>query len=206
VSLAFTDEGLAGLRAHVVNDRGTALTGEVVVRSYRGGETVVDEARAPFGVAPHGAVSISVPALLDGFRDQTYAYRFGPPGADLVVGSLVVGGATIAQAFFFPTGRPAQRRGLAELGLEASVVAVGPEEWDLVVRARRFAFAVAAVPQPAALLVSDSYFHVAPGDERGVRVTVPAGFASAARAPFTLALRPTNADGELRVTLPPPPE
>ena len=54
------------------------------------------------------------------FVDAAWAYRFGPPAQDVIVATLTAGDDLLSQAFFFPAGRPTERRSAAELGLRVS--------------------------------------------------------------------------------------
>jgi hypothetical protein len=59
-------------------------------------------ARVPF---------VHADALFEGFVEVTYAYRFGPPGHDVVAATLreLATGAILAAAHCFPCGLPAVR-------------------------------------------------------------------------------------------------
>ncbi len=165
VALLATDEGLNGLTFHAVNDGPVALDTEVRVTLYRGDVRVVEGA-APVAVPARGVTAISADSVLGRFVDTTYAYRFGPPGHDLVVGTLVdrKDGACIGRAFHFPCGTPHARA--ADLGVEA-VATPGPAEtWRVTVRAKRLALAVAF--DARGFVADDEFFHVEPGGERTV--------------------------------------
>ncbi len=117
-------------------------------------------------VAPHQAVEIQADTIFDGFRDLSYAYRFGPPNHDLIVASLRrgAGDAQTSDAFLFPTGLPTHRE--ADLGLTVSTQALGDGRYVLDIRSRRFAQSVAIdVPH---FRPDDNYFHVAPHSSRTV--------------------------------------
>lgn len=166
IAVFVSDEGVNGLRAHVVNDGGAALHGELRVRLVRDGRVVVGEGRAAVTVGARGATEVAVDALLEGFRDPGYAYRFGPPGHDLVVVTLEQGGAAMAEAFHFPLGLPAER------STDSPVTAAA--DWDddgsvmLTVSAERFAQSVSI--EASGFVPDDDFFHVAPGDARVVRL------------------------------------
>ena len=165
VALFVIDEGLNGLALHAVNDGATPLAAQLRVALFRDGHVAVASGATRVDVPARGACAHSADALLEGFRDSSYAYRFGPPGHDLVVATLVGDdGAQLAQVFHFPLGLPAQLED--DVGLEATL-----EGLTLHVRARRFAQSVHVdLPDFDA---SDDYFHVAPGGERVVQLTGP---------------------------------
>ncbi|MCU1492011.1 MAG: putative glycosidase [Acidimicrobiaceae bacterium] len=75
-AVCLLDEGLNGLDAHLYND-GDALEGELVVR-LASTERVLEEVRRSVALPARSAIGLSVEELLGGFRDLTWAYRFGP--------------------------------------------------------------------------------------------------------------------------------
>ena len=60
---------------------------------------------------PHECRTFGLEQMLGHFIDASYSYRFGPPAHDLAVASLHTGSDEhpIAQSFFRPLGRNAQR-------------------------------------------------------------------------------------------------
>jgi beta-mannosidase len=171
VAVALSDEGGNGLVAHVVNERPEPLAAVLEVALHRG-ETPGARGQRALTVAARAAVEIPVVALLEGFVDAGYAYRFGPPPADVVVATLraAEGGALLSQAFHFPLGHPAQRE--RDLGLSAEVRADG-DAITVTVRSRRLAQAVFLDAEGFAF--ADNHFHVAPGGERVVAARRVAG-------------------------------
>jgi beta-mannosidase len=112
VAVWTTDEGLGGIDVHVANDTAEPVRDVLRVDLYRDLELRVDGAEEELEVPARGTVRRNVEALLGRFVDASYAYRFGPPGHD-VVG--VRFGPRLALRF--PAGRPPARPA-AELGLE----------------------------------------------------------------------------------------
>lgn len=162
VAALITDEGLAGLRVHVVNDKPTALRGGLRLTLYNAGGAAVEEAESSIEVDRHSERHWNAATLLGGFRDVTNAYRFGPPAYDVVRASLEAGGV-VSEAFYLPLGpgRPQE----PDLGLEARASLRG-DVWELTVSTRRFAqWIVIEVP---GFCPEDSWFHLAPGGERNV--------------------------------------
>jgi len=160
VTVLLTDDGLSGLGVHVVNDRSTAVSGDLRITLFDPAGSPIEESLTVVEVPARSESEWTTASLLGGFRDLTDAYRFGPPAYDVVRVSLDVDGAT-AEAVHLPRGqgRPVE----ADLGLEA--VAVRRDDaWELTVRTVRFAQWVALdVP---GYLPSDSWFHLAPGQQR----------------------------------------
>jgi beta-mannosidase len=168
VTVHVSDEGGNGLALQVCNDGAEPLRGRLELTLFRAGEIRVDQGELPVDVAPRAGLELPVAAAFDGFRDLSYAYRFGPPSYDVLVATLRTdtGAATsVAEAFYFPRGLPAARE--LDIGLTAEVA-----EHDggarLVLRTRRFAQSIAI--EAAGFEPEDAFFHLAPGSERSVRL------------------------------------
>ena len=118
-----------------------------------------------------GHQSIHADALFDGFLDLTCAYRFGPPGHDVVAATLRdrASSALRAGACFFPGVLPAER---AELGLTARVEPAG-ERYELILETQRFAHAVAI--DIDGWSPDDNYLHLEPGEQRRIALRSTAG-------------------------------
>jgi beta-mannosidase len=166
VAVWMTDEGLGGIAAHVANDRPEALAARLRVSLYRE-DRLVDEAVTPINLGPGEALTRNVEAILGRFVDVSWAYRFGPPGQDLVVASLEEGreedATLLSQAFRFPAGRPLQPRTAEDLGLSA-VIEPAVEGASLRVAADRFAYGVRV--QAPGRVADDDAFGVEPGRHR----------------------------------------
>ncbi|MDB4979947.1 MAG: beta-mannosidase, partial [Myxococcales bacterium] len=193
VSAHVSDEGGNGLAIHVTNDGPATLVAELDVSLFRAGEIRVGAARRPIEIAPHATLELAAAALFDGFTDLSYAYRFGPPGHDLVVATVRAATATLAEAFYFPLGLPHARQVDVGLSAEARADASGVA---IFVKTTRFAQSIAVTVdghEP-----EDSYFHLAPGGERTIalrRVGEP-------RAGARVTLQPLNAEGGTKLVLP----
>ena len=194
VALHVSDEGGNGLALHVTNDGPEALAGELELALFRAGEISVGRARRPVEVPARGALELPAAACFDGFLDLGYAYRFGPPPHDLVAVTLrAPSGEVRARAFHFPVGLPATRepdvglRGEARLGGNA-------DEAELVVRTRRFAQSIAIDVE--GFEPDDAYFHLAPGEERTVRLRRVSG-SGAPRG----TLQPLNAEAATKLAV-----
>jgi beta-mannosidase len=168
VAVWSTDEGLAGVAAHIANDRPEPLHATLRVAMYRDLELPVEELRVGVELAPHSARADNVEELLGRFVDLSWAYRFGPPAQDLVVLSLE--GADqerpLSQSFRFPAGRPARPESAARLGLHATLLGVGGESATATVASRRCAYGVRLhVP---GFVAEDDAFGVEPGHSRTI--------------------------------------
>jgi beta-mannosidase len=128
VAVWMTDEEVNGVDLHVANDRPGELAGGLRLALYRDGAARVAEAETEVRLAGHQTRRFSVEHLVGTFVDAAWAYRFGPPAQDAIVATLHGpggdaaggGGEVLSQAFFFPAGRPTERRSAAELGLHLS--------------------------------------------------------------------------------------
>jgi beta-mannosidase len=172
--LGVTDEGLNGLRLHLANEAPHQRDGELHVALYREGEWPVAQATRALALPARGNVALALTDLFDGFTDFSWAYRFGPPPADVLVARWVQadGVAACERVHFIDPGRAALRR--AELGLAAQARAVeGGAAIELVVSTRAAARGVHVEVdgwQP-----DDAFFDLAPGAERRLRFTPWAG-------------------------------
>lgn len=83
-SLLLTDDGLNGVTLQVVNDPAEPVDGELELKLFRDGQVLVAEGRAPVAVAGHSVTAVPAQALLEGFLDVNWAYRFGPPVANVL--------------------------------------------------------------------------------------------------------------------------
>jgi beta-mannosidase len=82
------DEGLGGIVAHVANDGPAPLEAMLRVACYRDGDVPVEEASVPVELGPHSLGEWNVETIVGGFRDVSWAYRFGPSAQDAVVVSV----------------------------------------------------------------------------------------------------------------------
>ena len=173
VAIFATDEGLNGLDLHVVNESSEPLEGEVRLALYRDGEAVVASGTKIERVLPRSGVTLRADALLPGFLDVTYAYRFGPPAHDVTVVTLVDAKSQVVldQAFHFPRGLGSLAP--CELGLEGTLREVEGGLYAVTLRTRRFALAVAIAVEGC--LPDDNYFHLAPGVQKSVTLVRRSG-------------------------------
>lgn len=180
VALLLTDEGLNGLGVHLVNDTASAVPGRLSLALYSA-EHRLEAAERPVVVPARDGITLSASSLFDGFRDLTYAYRFGPRRQELVVAELFgEEGGCLARATYLPggTARPVQ----TEIGLQARLERADDQVWSLSVSTRCFAqFVSVDVP---GFRASDSWFHLEPGGTRvvGLRPESPLP-ATPARSP-----------------------
>jgi len=188
IAVLVTDEGVNGLRLHLLNDTAAEFTGSVRVTLYQRGELLSEVGQQIVVIPARGGIEIEATALFDGFRDISYAYRFGPLTYDVVSvslmtdgqGALALGAAhmtstdersavdptVVSQVHWLPGGPCRQVEG--HLGLTAHAHPAAAGSWDLHVATRRFAQSV-AIDAPG-WRPSDSWFHLEPGGTRVVRL------------------------------------
>jgi beta-mannosidase len=162
--LILTDEGLNGLAVYVVNETDETLRAVLRIACFKEGPAPIREAERSITIAPRGCWSSASAALLDGFFDITYAYRFGPRAHDVTVASLhdAATDALIADACHFPDMAAMQPH---DLGLE---VALEHAEggWSLRLQSRHFAQFLHI--NDAAFTARENWMHLAPGRERRI--------------------------------------
>jgi beta-mannosidase len=175
VAVWSTDEGLGGIALHVANDRPESLTAQLRIALYRDGAVRVEQASRELEIAAHGAVTIDAEQLIGRFVDVSWAYRFGPPAADVVAIALEsADGALLSQAFRFPVGYPLRRSTSAELGLTATVTVDGADRARLRIGAdRRLAYGVRT--ETPGWVTDDDAFSVEPGRAREIGMRRAAG-------------------------------
>ena len=159
-----SDEGLNGLSIHVVNDAPESLSAQLELQLIRGGSVRVAQSSRPVEVPGRGALEVEASTLFDQFFDLTRAYRFGPSQYDVAIATLTRADdpALIAQACYFPSGLPSER--VDDHALEATAEPISADEWQLRLHSKRFAYAV-AIDVPG-FNAEDSYFDLAPGQQR----------------------------------------
>ena len=192
-----TDEGLNGVDIHVANDRPAPIDAWLRVALYRAGEQKVAEAELAVAVARHSTMALGLEEALHRFVDATCAYRFGPPGHDLIAASLhwSRGDIPFAQTFRSPAGRTTQRTPVSELGMAGRASVLEDGRIEMVLSSRRFAWGV-RVSTPG-FLPDDAYFGIEPGVKHRVVLTPmqPVG------RPSSLSVTAVNAEGRLPVAV-----
>ena len=121
-------------------------------------------------LAPHSALTLPATKLFGAFFDTTYAFRFGPPSHDVTVGRLLdADGVVVSEAFHFPRGRSKAIFPTAVTG----TLRQDADGWVVDVSADRFAQSIAIDVE--GFLPSDSWFHLAPGSVKTIRLQPRAG-------------------------------
>jgi len=166
-----TDEGLNGMDVHIANDLPEPVDASLRVALYRSGEHQIAESTLPVTIPEHQTLTFSLEQILGRFVDASYAYRFGPPGFDLVVASLYQSHSDVplAQSFRFPGQRTAARIPISELGLTGESRLLADGAIEMLLSSRRFAWGV-RVAAPG-FLPDDAYFGIEPGGKRRITLT-----------------------------------
>ncbi len=164
-----TDEGLNGLAVHIVNDAASPLRATLRIACLKDGALPVREREQPVTVEPRSAIRFGSAALLPGFFDITYAYRFGPRAHDVTVVTLrdATGGELIAEACHFPDIGAYQRR---DIGLEVEVVR-DERGWSLHLQSKHVARFLHI--EDDAFTAQENWLHLPPGRPR--RIALKAG-------------------------------
>jgi beta-mannosidase len=197
VALFLLDEGVNGLHVHAVNDGPEPVDGELAIALYRHGRVPVARGTAPLAVPPRDRVAVAAEALLERFMDTTQAYRFGPPGFDVVHAAFRDGrGGPPREAFHFPRGLPALPDPDLQLTATARRVREENGAWEVELVADRLALAVALdIP---GFTADDGYLTLAPGAARTVRLRREGG----GDAPPSGTAHALNGAGPVRIVLP----
>ncbi len=167
LTLITSDEGLNGLHLHAVNDGAEAVQTTLRVTVYREGRVPIAGTERAITIPARGGLTVSADGLFEGFLDLTYAYRFGPPGHDVISAALLGAdvGSPLATAFYWPSGPPAERHG--DLGLSAWALPCSGG-YCLHLEAGRVAASV-AIRTPG-FRPDDNYLNLEPGRVRRVRL------------------------------------
>lgn len=164
-AVSFVDEGVNGLGLHVVSDDREPWTGSVTVSLLLRGEAIGDSATCDVKVVA-GHALIDTSTLFDGFRDLSWAHRFGPPAYDVVTAVLADSdGAALSRSFHLlgDALRPIER----DLGLRAEVYE-DDDGWLVGLETERFAQWITF--DLVGWYPEDAWFHLAPGDPVAVRL------------------------------------
>lgn len=184
--LGLVDEGLNGFMVYAVNERAESCEGTLSLAAYREGEWPVAHGERVLEVPGRSSQPWPVTDWLDGFNDLTWAYRFGPPSADVLVARWQTAEGNVEQVHFIDVeGAPLQRR---DIGLTAEAGATVNDVIEVIVRTRGAARFVHF--EVDGWQADDEGFHLAPGSERLVRFTPVPGHA---RRPWRATVSAINA-------------
>jgi beta-mannosidase len=189
IAIDFTDDRQSGVRVVVWNDTCAPFVDELAIALYRDGRDRVANAVVPVSVAPRSATVIGVEDALGRFVDPGYSFRFGAPGHDLCVGTLVRRGIT---ACHLPLGmkRPIER----DLGLVAHAERCADGSYDVRLETRAFAQCVSFSAR--GFLPDDDFLDIAPGATAHVKLRPETS--GAKLSPLSL-VKALNMDGTVAI-------
>jgi beta-mannosidase len=165
VAVLVSDDGLDGISLTMVNDTAHEVAGELSVRLWSPHGAPTAAGAAPVVIPARSAAEVPLDAILGRFTDAGHAYRFGPRQHDVLHAVLSTGDPPrrIEQVFLFGNQlRPVRRGGLV------GVLAAGDDGWRVDVTAEKLTQWVALSAD--GYRPSDSWFHLAPGMTRTVRL------------------------------------
>jgi len=165
------------------------------VALYRTGEHRVAESDLALAIPKNTTLTFGVEQILGHFYDVSCAYRFGPPGHDVIAVSLhgKRGDLPFAQTFRFPAGRTTQRTPISELGMAVKAQVLGDGTIEVLFNSLRFVWGVrAAAPGWAP---DDAYFGIEPGGRRRIALNP----LHPGEPPASITVTAVNAEGRLTV-------
>jgi len=164
VAVTITDERMNGLDVHLVNDTAGERRGTLRIDLHTGAHTV-ESATREVVVPARGGVTIRAESVVDGFRDLSYAYHFGPRPFELITAEFVdPSGRVEARGAFLPGGP--DRVVTSGVGLDARLAPADGDAWTIHLSTDRFAEYV-HIDVPG-FLAGDSWFHLPPGGTRDI--------------------------------------
>jgi len=166
--IVVTDEGLDGLHIHVLNETATDFCGTVEFVLMKDQHVVVARQQVACTVAARSKRTWQSAAILQGFYDVTYSYRFGPPAHDVAIATLLdEQQRVISETHYFPVRKePAL---VTSASVNAHAVALPGGNFEVSLRSDRFLEHVSFDIQ--GFLPDDNYFHLSPLRPRSVRLT-----------------------------------
>jgi len=167
-AVLLTDEGLNGIHLHLVNDTDRPLSATLELVVLRDGRVTIAQAKTACAMGPHTRALYGSDALLGGFHDVSYAYRFGPPSHDVVAATLYgTEGEIVSEAFWCPGTQDAARR-RHQGSVQAGARRLVDDCYEMTMTTERFLYG-AHIDAPG-FLPDDDYFHLMPGRRKVVRL------------------------------------
>lgn len=166
--ITVTDEGLDGLHLHVTNELATPLHGSVELVLLKDGHIVVARQEVTCQLPPRHRRTFASDAILGGFYDVTYSYRFGPPHHDLAMATLYDDQRRVlSEAFYFVKScEPAY---LPSVHMEVEAEPVGQGCYQVALHSDHFLQSVSF--DAKGFLPDDNFFHLPPSRHKLVRFT-----------------------------------
>jgi beta-mannosidase len=166
--ITMTDEGLDGLDLHVSNESATPLYGFVELLLLRDEHVVVARQEIPCQIPARAQQIFGSDALLNGFYDVTYAYRFGPAKHDLAIATLFDDQHhVLSEASYFVKAR--EPAFLPAVQVDVEMESAGEGCYQVALRSDHFLQSVCV--EATGFLPDDNYFHLPPSRQKLVRFT-----------------------------------
>ena len=163
--ITLTDEGLDGLHLHAINETAEPLNGHVELLLLRDDHLIVARQEVPCQLPPRTQRTFLSDALLGGFFDVTYSYRFGPPQHDLAIATLLDDRhEVLSEACYFV--KPREPAYLPTVRLEADAERVSEGCYRVTLHSDHFLQSVSF--DVKGYLPDDNYFHLPPNRPRQV--------------------------------------
>jgi len=165
IGVSATDEGLNGIALHLWNDSPRAVDGELAVTLYAPAGSEAGAVATPMSLPPRSSRSIAVEDLFGRFLDINHAYRFGRSTVDVIHAELRSSDGPTAELTHLAVGDLAP----APPATVSARFQHDEQGWAVVVEATGSARWVAFDIKDWA--PADSWFHLASGRSRVVRLT-----------------------------------
>jgi beta-mannosidase len=166
--IALTDEGLEGLHVHIINETTEPFSGFVELVLMKDGHIIAARQEVGCRLEPRARQTLMADAVLQGFYDVAYAYRFGSPKHDVAIATLLdERRQTIGDAYYFPTRR--EPAFAPEQSLTAEAERQPDGSWQLSLHGERFLHHVAI--DAKGFRADDNYFHLPPLRPKILRLT-----------------------------------
>ncbi|NYG07387.1 beta-mannosidase [Phycicoccus badiiscoriae] len=194
------DDGVNGLAVFIASDRHESWLAHVRLKLFLADGTLSETADVTCKVV-NGRGSLETATIFGGFRDLSYAHKFGPPAYDVITATLAgEDGQELAHDTYVPSNPTGLRGRVTDLGLSGRFVGGGDRPWSVEVSTQQFAQWVSI--EVEGWIPQDSWFHLAPGQLATVGLMGQRGWRGASAAgndPHAGYLRSANLVGTQRI-------
>lgn len=197
VAVLVSNDGLDGIRLTACNDTATPIEAKLEVRVWSVAGIPLESVSKDILVPAQEALELPLDEIVGHFTDAGYAYRFGPRVRDALQVRLIGkdGDVLVEHAALLGSHiRPAQH------GVLQAATRRGRSEWNIDITATQLAQWVSITC--AGYRPAESWFHLAPGTSRRVRLDpvkgnsdLPVAYVRALNVPETLASYSSHASG-----------
>jgi beta-mannosidase len=187
------DNGLEGYSLHAFNDTPERVPASIEIALYGQSTIPLERVSVERELSPHSQHSVDFSEIFEGFRDLSYAFRFGQVVVEAIQITMTTSDNAPTQFVALPGGLRRERE--RSIGLVATA-ASRDGHWEMTVKTRDLAHYV-AIDVPG-FVPDDCWFHLAPGTERTVHLhpnghrTTPTGFVRALNTREEVGIEITN--------------